>query len=192
MFPASSSTSSPEGAAGPRGFRAGGTVLLPLILAALLASCGYRLKGDPGSRYADPGVRVDVRPFGNASTVPDAGAELAGRVREEMRRGGFRGTFERRDADYLVEGQVRDVREEVSSHGADRFALEHRLTLVIDIRVVETVRGRLLWREEGLVESASYFAGADYQYTEANRRAAFEEVCRRMARRIGQSLRVLL
>lgn len=109
-----------------------------------------------------------------------------------MRRGGFRGVFDRRNADFLVEGTIRDVREDVSSHGADRFSLEHRLTLLVDIRVVEVVRGRVLWKEEGLAETASYFAGADFQYTEANRRMAFEEVCRRMARRIGQTMRVLL
>lgn len=163
-----------------------------MALAALLASCGYRLHGDPGSRYSAPGLRVDLRPFANASVVPDAGAFLAGKLREEMRRGGFRGSFDRRDAEYLIEGEVREVREDVSSLGADRFALEHRLTLQVDIRVVEVARGRLLWKGEGLSESASYFAGADFQYTEANRRVAFEEVCRRMAKRIGQTLQVLL
>lgn len=166
---------------------------LALILALLaLAGCGYRLQAPTGSRFSAPGVVVDLRPFSNASLVPDAGAELAGRLREEMRRGGYRGAFGRVDADYMIEGHVREVREEVSSHGADRFALEHRLTLLADIRVVEVAKGRLLWKEEGIAESASYFAGADFQYTEANRRTAFEEACRRMARRIGQSLRVIL
>lgn len=164
-------------------------VLVPLLL--LLPSCGYRLRGDPGSRFFSPDVRVDLRPFANASLVPDAGAYLAGRLREEMRRGGFRGLFDTRNADFLVEGSIRDVREEVFSHGADRFALEHRLTLEVDIRVVELVRGRLLWKEDGLSETASYFAGTDFQYTEANRRMAFEEASRRVARRIGQTLQVL-
>lgn len=176
----------------PGGHRAGARVLLLLVAAALAGSCGYRLHGDPGSRYTAPGVGVDLRPFANASTVPDAGAFLAARLREEMRRGGFRGSFDARGAEFLIEGEVRDVGEAVFSHGGERFALEHRLTLVVDIRVVEMARGRVLWKEEGLAESASYFAGSDFQYTEANRRAAFEEVCRRMARRIGQSLQVLL
>lgn len=162
-------------------------VLLPLGL----ASCGYRLQADPASRFFSPDVRVDLRPFANASIFPDAGAYFVGRLRAEMRRGGFRGRFDSRNADFLVEGSVRDVREEVFSHGIDRFALEHRLTLQVDIRVIELVRGRLLWKAAGLSESASYFAGTDFQYTEANRRKAFEEASRRMARRIGQTLRVL-
>lgn len=162
-----------------------------VLFLLVLSSCGYRLQGDPGSRFLSPHVRVDLRPFANASLFPDAGAYLAGRLREEMRRGGFRGLFDARNADFLVEGSIRDVREEVFSHGADQFALEHRLTLQVDIRVVELVRGRLLWKESGLSETASYFAGTDFQYTEANRRMAFEEASRRMARRIGQTLRVL-
>jgi len=135
---------------------------------------------------------VDLRPFANDSYVPDAGAVLASRLREEMQRNGFRGTFERSMADYLVEGTVREIREEVSSHGADKFALEYRMTISVDIRVVEVTRGRRLWKEDGLSETASYYAGPDFQYTESNRRMAFQEVCRRIARRIGQTMKVIL
>jgi hypothetical protein len=162
------------------------------LLAVVLASCGYRFQAEPGSRFADPSLRVDLRPFANASVVPDAGAFLAARLREEFRRMGFRGAFERTGADYLIEGTVKEIRDDVVSHGTDLFALEHRLTLVVGVRVAHVVQGRLLWKEEGLSESASYFAGADFQYTESNRRAAIEEVCRRMARRIGQTVRVVL
>ena len=66
------------------------------------------------------------------------------------------------------------------------------LTLVVDIRVVEVLRGGVLWKESGLSETASFFSGTDAQYTEANRRVAFEEVARRMAVRLSQTLRVLL
>lgn len=162
-----------------------------LVLLFSLA-CGYRLRTQADSRYADPGIRVDLRTFANESLVPDAGAYLAARLREEMRRNGFRGTFERSLSDYLIEGTVRDVREDVISRGQDRFALEHRLTISVDIRVLEVTRGRLLWKEDEITESASYFAGPDFQYTESNRRMAFEEVCRRVARKIGQTLQVIL
>lgn len=162
-----------------------------VVFLLLLSNCGYRLRGEPGSRFSSPEIGVDLRPFANVSLVPDAGAYLAGRLREEMRRGGFRGRFDPRNAGYLVEGIVGEVREEVFSHATDRFALEHRLTLQVDIRVVELLRGRVLWKESGLLETASYFAGADFQYTEANRRMAFEEASRRMARRIAHALRVL-
>ncbi len=166
---------------------------LVLALAALLAAgCGYALRDEPGSRFSEPGIVVDLRPFANASLFADGGAVLAGRLRDELVSEGFRGRFARSNADYLVEGTVKEVREDVVSHGADQFALEYRLTLQVDIRVVEVTHGRLLWKQEGMVESASYFSGADFQYTESNRRMAFEETCRRMARRIGQTLRVIL
>ena len=165
----------------------------PLIaLVLLLGACGYRFQAEPGSRFADPSLRVDLRPFANASVVPDAGALLAGQLREEFRRAGFRGAYERIGADFLIDGIVKEIREEVISHSPDGFALEHRLTLVVNLRVAQAVQGRLLWKEEGLAESASYFGGADFQYTESNRRAAIEEVCRRMARRISQTVRVVL
>lgn len=162
------------------------------LMIASLASCGYRFRPDPGSRFADPSVRVDLRPFANVSVYPDAGVFLAARLREDLRRMGFRGVFEQAGAEFLIEGTVKDIVEDVVSHGADQFALEHRLTLVVDVRVAQVVRGRLLYKEEGLTEYASYYSGADFQYTEANRRAAIEEACRRMARRIGQAVRIVL
>lgn len=165
---------------------------LSLLLLLFPPACGYRLQGKQGSHFADPGIRVDLRPFANESLVPDGGAYLASRLREEMRRKGFRGKFERSMADYLVEGTVRQIREEVLSRGEDNFALEFRMTIYVDIRVVEVTRGRLLWKEESLTDAASYFAGSDFQYTESNRRMAFEEVCRRLARKIGQTLGEIL
>ena len=87
---------------------------------------------------------------------------------------------------------MRDLRSDIFSHGTDRFSIENRLTLVVDVRVVEVDRGGVLWKESGLTETASFYAGPDAQYTEANRRAAFEEVARRMAVRMSQILRVLL
>jgi hypothetical protein len=165
--------------------------LIALALLAMAAGCGYRLESGT-ARFTDPSVRMNVPPFANRSTTPDAGAVLAARFREELRRSGFQGSFGNISANYLIEGTVRDIRSDIYSHGADRFSLENRLTLVVDIRVVEIVRGGVLWKESGLSETASYYSGTDVQYTEANRRAAFEEVVRRMAVRLSQTLRVLL
>jgi hypothetical protein len=165
---------------------------LSLLLLVFPPACGYRLQGRAGSQFDDPGLRVDLRPFANESLVPDGGAYLAARLREEMRRTGFRGRFGRSEADYLVEGRVEAIREEVFARGEDDFALEYRMTVSVNIRVVEITRGRLLWKEDGLTDAASYYAGPDFQYTESNRRVAFEEICHRLARRIGQTLREIL
>jgi len=166
-------------------------ILIALALLSAVAGCGYRLESG-SARFTDPSVRMDISPFANRSTTPDAGAVMAAGFREELRRSGFRGSFEKAGANYLVEGTVRDLRSDIFSHGTDRFAIENRLTLVVDIRVVEVVRGGVLWKESGLTETASFYSGTDAQYTTANQRAAFEEVVRRMAVRLSQTLRVLL
>jgi hypothetical protein len=179
-------------AARVRGGRKARATLLATICACLLAGCGYGIEALPGSRFASPGIKVDLRPFSNASSLADAGAAVAASLREEMRRSGFRGEFDYRGADYLIDGKIREIRSELATRAPDGFALEHKLVLVVDIRVVEVVRGRLLWREENISETVSYYAGPDFQYTDSNRRLAFEEASRRLARRLGQNLRVLL
>jgi len=168
-------------------------MILAATLLSFAAGCGYHLQGAGNPRFSDPALRMDVSPFANESVMPDAGSYLAARLREELRRGGFQGTFERQGADYLVEGKLRDLREDVVSRKTDsRFALEYRLTLVVDIRVVEVVKGRVLWKEAGLTDSVSYYSGPDAQYTEANRRTAFEEAARRLVLRLAQTIRVVL
>lgn len=166
-------------------------IFIALALLSAVSGCGYRLESGT-ARFTDPSVRMDVSPFANRSTTPDAGAVVAARFREELRRSGFQDSFGSVGANYLIEGTVHEIRSDIFSQGADRFSLENRLTLVVDIRVVEVLRGRVLWKESGLSETASFYSGTDAQYTEANRRAAFEEIARRMAVRLSQTLRVLL
>jgi outer membrane lipopolysaccharide assembly protein LptE/RlpB len=167
-------------------------LVLVLLAASLVAGCGYRLQTVHGGRFTDPAIRIDLEPFENVSEDHDAGALMATRLREDLRRNGFRGTFERAGAEFLVEGKIRQIREEVATHGSDGYALEHSLSLVVDVRVVEVGRGRLLMKEDAITENAAYFAGRDFQYTESNRRMALEEACRRLARRIGHSMRMVL
>lgn len=173
-------------------YRACFKLALVPAMALLLAGCGYQLQTAHQARFTDPGIRISLEPFQNLSFDSDAGALMATRLREELRRNGFRGTFERAGADFLVEGKVRGVREDVVTHGAEGFSLEHALTLMVDIRVVEVSKARVLLKDESVSESATYFAGRDFQYTESNRRMALEDACRRLAGRLGKTLRMVL
>src|SRR4030065_107768 len=53
-----------------------------LLLVVFLPACGYRLQGSPGSLFADPGIRVDLRPFTNESFVPAPGDGFSGKRRD--------------------------------------------------------------------------------------------------------------
>ncbi len=168
-----------------------------LLLAATVATgvpgCGYRLQPPGNSRFSDAAAKMDVPPFSNASTFPDAGPFVAARLREELRRGGYRGNFSRSGADFLVEGKVLETREFVVSRSVNsQYGLEYRLTVVLEIRVVEVAKGRVLWKEAGISETAPFYSGPDPQYTEANRRAAFEDAVRRLSIRLAQTIRVVV
>jgi hypothetical protein len=173
--------------------RSAAALLLAATVAAVAPGCGYQLHSAGKARFSDPELRMDVPPFANASTIPDAGSYVAARLREELRRGGYRGGFERPGAEFLVEGKVLETREIVISHSVNsRFGLEYRLTVALEIRVVEAVKGRVLWKEAGITESAPFYSGPDPQYTEANRRAAFENAVHRLVIRLAQTIRVVV
>jgi len=163
------------------------------MAAVAVPGCGYRLQTPANSRFSDASIRMDVSPFSNATTVPDAGSYVAARLREELRRGGYRGGFDRVGADFRIDGKVQETREIVVSHSVNsQYGLEYRLTVALDIRVVEVANGRVLWKEAGISETAPFYSGPDPQYTEANRRAAFEDVVRRLSIRIAQTIRVIV
>ena len=83
-------------------------ILTALALLSAVSGCGYRLESGT-ARFTDPSVRMDVPPFANRSTTPDAGAVVAARLREELRRSGFRGSFGNVGANYLIEGKIRET-----------------------------------------------------------------------------------
>jgi hypothetical protein len=165
-------------------------------LAALLllaGACGYRFETvRGGARFGDPAARYLLAPFANLTSDEGAGAILAGNLREELRREGLAGSFTALPADFLVEGTVREVGEEIVSHDDSGYGQEYRLTLQVDVRVVETATGRLLWKEEGISETAPYYALRDFSFTRANRHRAIEEACRRLALRMSRTLRTIL
>ena len=57
-------------------------ILIALALLSPGSGCGYRLESGT-ARFKDPSVRMDVSPFANRSTTPDAGAG-EGEVRERV------------------------------------------------------------------------------------------------------------
>lgn len=167
-------------------------LLALLILLFGAAACGYRLQPEGKGRFPDPSVVIELSPFTNDSSEPDAGSYVAARLREELRRRGFEGKFGRVGADFQVTGKVREFRDDVFSHTSTRFQLENRFTLLVAVRVVDTRQGTVLWKDEELAETVSYYAGSDAQYTASNRRAAFEEAVRRMVLRMAQTIRLIL
>ena len=167
-------------------------LLFLVLLAIALSSCGYSLQPEGTGRFTDPKARVDLSPFVNDTSEPDAGAYIASKLREGMRQRGFEGSFERIGADFIIAGRVRGYEDEVLSHTAFRFALENRVTLFVEIHVIDTRNGNVLWKEEKLRESVSYYSGIDPQYVASNRRAAFEEAVRRVVLRMAQTIRLIM
>ena len=166
------------------------TVII-LLLALSAASCGYRLLPEGSGRFTDPSVRVELSPFKNDTVEIDAGAYLASNLRKEMRKRGFEGSFDRTEADFLIEGRVLQSRDDMlSQHG--RFALENQFTLIVEITVINMKTGKVLWKESNLRERVSYYSGVDPEYTASNRRAAFEEASRRIVLRMAQTIRLIL
>lgn len=167
-------------------------LLFPIFLVFAAVSCGYSLQPTGDGRFSDSTALIDLSPFMNDTTESDAGPYIASKLREGLRQRGFNGQFGRIGADFLVSGKVLESRDEVLSHIAVRFALENRLTLVVGIRVIDTHNGKVLWKEDDLRESVSYYSGPDPEYTASNRRAAFEEAVRRIVLRMAQTIRLIL
>ncbi|MCL1926122.1 MAG: DUF4136 domain-containing protein [Syntrophorhabdaceae bacterium] len=169
---------------------------LRLLFTALLVfaamSCGYSLQPEGSGRFPDPTVRIDLSSFMNDTPETDAGSYIASKLRNELRQRGFGGSFGRIEADFMISGRVRESRDDVLSYAAVRFALENRLTLTVGINVIDIRTGSVLWKDDALRESVSYYSGSDPEYTAANRRAAFEEAVHRITLRMAQTIRLIL
>lgn len=150
-----------------------------LALLALAGCAGYRL-GTP----VPPEMRtVCVPVFENASGQPEAESIVSHAVLQEFRREGTMRIAERADAALIVEGRVVECRLEPMRYDRDQpyLAIEYRLLLTADVKVVEAATGKVVARLGRVTGSDLFRTQSDLPST---RRDALPRAAYRLARQV--------
>ena len=144
-----------------------------LLLLAAGTGCGYSVAAGTG-RMPAGAERVYVAPFANRTTDPEAGAQVAAALREELARRGSGGTA---DAAARIEGTVTQVAflPTTPDGGTWRLTLEIQARLLVDGKPVA---------DQSVRREQDYLAEVDALATEGRRRLAVRQAAAAAAREI--------
>ena len=149
-----------------------------VFLLALAPSCGYR---PVPSRLPDGLTKVYVKPFENASTELLLGAWITEELRREFARGGGILLSGPEDADLVVEGRVAEVLTSGLSYARYDQAVERRILVRLEARLLRPGDGSVLWKTDGLVREEAFLVGRTVEETERLKTAALRKLARDVA-----------
>ena len=148
--------------------------------------CGYKLV-----RYGDAAERkqIALHTLDNASTEPGVELLVSEALRREvLQRHGLRIATRDDAADYVLRGRVREVSVRTTTQSSAVLALEHNVTLELDLALESPDGQRIALPHKALVESETFLASADIEALRKNRREALRRVAEVLAARIHDRL----
>ncbi len=162
-------------------------LLASLLIAATLCGCGYRLVRYQGAlgdarTLALSGLENRTLEPGVAGLVTDALA------REFLRRGALRLVDDPASADLVLRGAVERLDTRSQSFSSVRLALEHQLTLGLDLELRRRDGQAIALDGRALTETELYLASADVEAERKNREEALRRLAALLAERAHDAL----
>ncbi len=150
-------------------------------LAMLLAwGCGYTFQG----AKAPEGALLEIPVFLNKSVETGIEAIFTDQLISEMRRTPGWKVVEPGQARYVLKGSILSFVSEPHAVSSRKLAVEHRATMVLDVRFVEKSSGKELWRDKNLRIFADYLVGPDVLASERAKKEAIVRIAQEAASRI--------
>jgi len=161
--------------------------LLPCVLAACLAACGYQFQvegpgptigGGPPSVAEKPDApKIAIPVFVNKSLEPNLETKYTVYTRHEFAAGsGARVVPEVQDADMILKAQIVGVTIPTLTFTVER-TLESRVTVFVIATLEENGTGKLLWRQQ-VAGSSEFFVTDDLQFNRVLQTRALEQAGR--------------
>jgi hypothetical protein len=148
-----------------------------MLVCFFLTSCGYHFSGD-----RDPVVdvrAVHIPPMENTTTKVGIETLFTNEFIFEVNRHGYAEVVERKAAEAVLEGVIRDLRTNSVSRRSITTTLERRVAVTVDL-TLKNRKGQTLWKSS-LSDSSEYTVLADKTSTEGNLRRALAVIARRLA-----------
>jgi len=156
--------------------------VLLILCMMLFTGCGYQMVGK--ETHVPPGLNsVTVPTFSNQTLEPGIEVPFTqGFLREFINDRRVR-VVNRREADSILEGVIKDFQIYSVSYDRSGIALEYQTTVVIDL-TLKKQNGEILWKEQNFSETRWYRTSTSVLVSESNKAAAIQEIGRSMAERI--------
>jgi len=167
---------------------------LLVLLSLWLAGCGYSLRAD-----GEPvGIQLDslaIPMFSSTSSEIGFEADFTKVIRQEFISHGRVPLMPEEKAQAVLIGKIQDVRADPLSYRSQDFTVggntstyevtkSRKLRVRLEVQLMDRRSGKVIWREAGMEDQASYAVSGDpleMRYTEQQ---ALERIASRLAKRI--------
>jgi len=165
-----------------------------ILLGLLVAGCGYQLRAD-----GEPvGIQLEslaIPLFSSTSSEIGFEADFTKMIRQEFISHGRVPLVTEEEAQAVLIGKIREIRADPLTYRSQDFTVggytstyevtkSRKLRVKLEVQLVDRRSGKVIWREAGMEDQASYSVSGDpleMRYTE---RQALEKIASRLAKRI--------
>jgi len=159
--------------------------LLMILMTAWIAGCGYKFSG--GGTMPGNFKRIHVATMTNRSTEKGVETVFTNDLIYEMTRSGRVDVTDAQRAEATLKGEIRSISIANVARSTARTAVERRITVAMELKLVAT-DGRVIRHIPDLSDDETFSVAGTRQADDLRRRAALNEISRRMAESVFQRL----
>jgi hypothetical protein len=167
---------------------------LLLLLTLLLTRCGYQFRAD-GEPVGISLESLAIPLFSSTSSEIGFEADFTKMIRQEFISNGRVPLVTEDKAQAVLVGKIVEVRADPLTYrsqdvivGGNTSTLEvtrsRRLRVRLEVQLVDRRSGKVIWREAGMQDQASYAVSGDPLETRYTEKQALEKIANRLAKRI--------
>ncbi|MBW1713354.1 MAG: LptE family protein [Deltaproteobacteria bacterium] len=161
--------------------------VLSLVLALSLAGCGYGFRGTVS--YLPQEIKTVAIPYLTNQTG-EAGLEvlITEALIREFNRSKLLKLTDIGRADVVLSGKIKGLSTRAVAFEDVRTALQRRVTVSMEMELVQRRDQRVLWRSRAVSDGQDYDVGSGSTATETNREEALQELAKSVAVKVHDSI----
>jgi hypothetical protein len=167
---------------------------LLLLLNLLLAACGYQFRAD-GEPVGIELESLAIPLFSSTSSEVGFEADFTKVIRQEFISHGRVPLVPEEKAQAVLIGKIHEIRADPLTYRSQDFAVggvtstytvtkSRKLRVKLEVQLMDRRSGKVIWREAGMEDHASYSVSGDPLETRHSERQALERLADRLAKRI--------
>ena len=162
-------------------------IAICLLCFVLLCACGYRFAGS-GSFPGDVDY-ILIEVIENRTSKIGAERIVTNQLILEFSRQRESSLVSNLDkADAVIKGAIKSIRTQTISRLGSEVANEREVVMTVDLKLIKTKGGAVIWAANGLSDREAYDVGSDKIQTDRNEEAAIRRLSERLSERIFNRL----
>jgi hypothetical protein len=160
----------------------------------VLAGCGYSLRAD-GEPVGIELESLAIPLFSSTSSETGFEADFTKVIRQEFISHGRVPLVPEEKAQAVLIGKIYDIRADPLNYRSEEFTVggqtttyevtrSRKLRVRVEVRLMDRRSGKIVWREAGMEDQASYTVSGDPLEMRHSERQALEKIAGRLAKRI--------